>query len=151
MFTVSPADWNRQVKREFDALMAAQPEDDDDDDAPVHPLQEMLEWHEDATANELIHLKSTGKTRAAIGKYVLSFISLVCLFALLIFFLLLTSHARKAKRAHEDIGVHFFGYGIDDDGVGSVMWGGTDEYGQLRKKYLTSINGQLKDYEAMFR
>jgi hypothetical protein len=49
------------------------------------------------------------------------------------------------------VGVHFFGFAIDDDGLASMMWGGTAEYAQLREQWDTSITAQLKDYEAMFR
>lgn len=47
--------------------------------------------------------------------------------------------------------MHFFGFAIDEDGLASTMWGGTEKYAELREEWNTSIQSQLKDYEAMFR
>jgi hypothetical protein len=51
----------------------------------------------------------------------------------------------------DDLGIHVFGFAIDDDGQASMMWGGSPQYGELRTRWDTSITAQLKDYEAMFR
>jgi hypothetical protein len=57
----------------------------------------------------------------------------------------------QATKAFDDLGVHVFGFAIDDDGQASMMWGGSPQYGELRTRWDTSIMSQLKDYEAMFR
>ncbi len=58
----------------------------------------------------------------------------------------------QSKRAHKDTGIHYFGLGIDEDGYGTVGWGGTPAYGKMTKLFpTTAIRAQHKDWEALFR
>ncbi|KAJ7433912.1 hypothetical protein B0H11DRAFT_1939131 [Mycena galericulata] len=128
---MAAADWNKFVRQEFEAEIAQiDPEVRDDIEAQEKHFAEVLEWHADAMTTELNHLKAEHKLPT--GKYVKTL-------------------SQLALRAFQDLGIHIFGFIIDEDGVCSIMWGGSPQYAQLRAEWPTSISAQLKDYESMFR
>ncbi|KAJ6534057.1 hypothetical protein DFH09DRAFT_1092217 [Mycena vulgaris] len=129
---VSLADWNQFVKQEYDARMnEVNPEDPD---AQTKHFADIVQWYEDGMKAEVEHLKVKGKFAAPVARMVRQFINLA-----------------QGGQAYESLGIHVFGFAIDVNGLGSVMWGGSPEYGELRGEWSTSIRGQLKDYKAMFR
>ncbi|KAJ7792217.1 hypothetical protein B0H13DRAFT_1935763, partial [Mycena leptocephala] len=130
---MTAGDWNKIVKAEFDAsINEMAPEDRDDPEAIQTHFADIAEWHLKAMTTELTHLKTQGKLVLPVAKYIRTLTNL-------------------ATKAFDDLGVHVFGFAIDDDGQASMMWGGSPQYGELRTRWDTSIMSQLKDYEAMFR
>ncbi|KAJ7911689.1 hypothetical protein B0H13DRAFT_2328065 [Mycena leptocephala] len=130
---LTAGDWNKIVMGEFDmSINEMAPEDHDDPEAIQTHFADIAEWHLKAMTTKLTHLKTQGKLVLLVAKYIRTLTTL-------------------ATKAFDDLGIHVFGFAIDNDGQASMMWGGSPQYGELRTRWDTSITTQLKDYEAMFR
>ncbi|KAJ7603349.1 hypothetical protein DFH06DRAFT_1350294 [Mycena polygramma] len=111
----TPAQRNQFVREQFDLMMKELDEDQrNDPDAVAALFADITEWHVNAMTVELTHLKSKGKTMGQMAHYVRLFTNV-------------------AIKCWEDLGVHVFGYAIDDEGASSMMW------------------EEPRHYEAMFR
>lgn len=145
-------EWTQFVRREFQAMAdELEPEMRNDPAALEEHFKEIVDWHAAAMTTEIAHLKANNKLGSLVGNNAKMFSNLVSLVGTALYAFADLALTLQAAKVFADIGVHFFGYAIDEDGTASMMWGGTDSYTELRETHNMSIMTQLKDYEAMFR
>ncbi|KAJ7713199.1 hypothetical protein DFH07DRAFT_974801 [Mycena maculata] len=113
-----------------DALPNLFDEELKDSDKVFEQLAWLREWHDRTVANVVVTWRDKGKFKLHVQRAVAPLV-------------------HQSRLLHESLGVHVWGFCIDTQGQGSLIWGGTEEFKMWRSKKGNALNTEIKDMEHL--